>query len=211
MGLKDRIEDKLNRIFSNDLELTRPVKIIYTEIVSGGDIAHPSIKKELILKKNKELINGFFLMPTNDIGDLVTNYDGELLINDLDFDITSVAFSKGVYTDSIIGTDLTINSNVLDLSSIENIDDFIDLVSSLDNMFCFKLSDTEFAIISSVADGENDSNFKNLEISGTAKDLLGLDSVSKKATLKIQINNVVYSVKSVFNGDYIKSVKLIRG
>jgi acyl carrier protein len=211
MGLKDRIEDKLNRIFSSDLELTRPVKIIYTEIVSGGDIAHPFIKKELILKKNKELINGFFLMPTNDIGDLVTNYDGELLINDLDFDITSVAFSKGVYTDSIIGTDLTINSNVLDLSSIENIDDFIDLVSSLDNMFCFKLSDTEFAIISSVADGENDSNFKNLEISGTAKDLLGLDSVSKKATLKIQINNVVYSVKSVFNGDYIKSVKLIRG
>lgn len=204
----DTIEESILQIFDCYAE---PIKIYYKEVVAGIDAFHPSTTKELLVKDDSELILGFDIGANARRDDgLISEYDMELIIRNLKFKVDTVSFSIGVFG-TILNESLVINGNTLDLSEVITIDDLLIEINSLTNIVGLKLSDTEFAILSTVDDRENDIEYKNLSISGTAQSILGLDTSANKASITIKINNTTYSVEEFDTGEYIKCLYLIRG
>ena len=203
-----RAEKSLAKVFDNFAE---PVKIIYTK-QQVTTVGQQPVKVSTTLKIDSNYMRGFFTKPTTkDANTAIVEYDGELVIRDLKFDVATVAYSVGTYTTLGLTDTLVINSNTLDVSSVASIDDLIALIGTVKNVFCFKLSSTQFIVISSVADNEIEVGYKDLTIAGTAQTLLQLEALSKKATLSVQVGGILYSAYKVFNGDCLKSLYLKRG
>ena len=202
-----RTEKSLMRIFEGFAE---PVKVILTKnnVTSGSIIT----KEELILKIDSEYIKGFFVKPTTKNGEsIISEFEGELLIRDIKFNLNSSAFSVGIFS-TIDSTDtLIINLNNITLSNEDTIDTLIAKISAIKNIFCFKLSSTEFAIISSLADDEDEIEYKDLTITGTLQTKFGFEVLSKKASPSVKINNILYSIYKTFTGSFIKCLYLKRG
>ena len=202
-----RTEKSLARIFEDFAE---PVKIILTKnnVTSGSIVT----KEELILKINSEYVKSFFVKPTTKNGETVINeFDGELLIRDIKFNLNSSAFSVGSFTFIEDLDTLIVNSVNISITLEDTIDTLIDKISQIKNVFCFKLSSTDFAIISSLTDTEDEIDYKDLTITGTLQTKFGFEILSKKALPSIKINNVLYSISKTFNGSFLKCLYLKRG
>ena len=202
-----RTEKSLMRIFEDFAE---PVKVILTKnnVTSGSIVT----KEELILKIDSEYIKGFFVKPTTKNGEsIISEFDGEFLIRDIKFNLNSSAFSVGTFTFMEDLDTLIINSTPITLTLEDTIDTLITKISTIKNVFCFKLSSTDFAIISSLADDEDEVEYKDLTITGTLQTKFGFEVLSKKALPSIKINNVLYSILKTFNGSFLKCLYLKRG
>ena len=209
MGFAERTEKSLLNVFDKFAE---PVRINLTKTTTTGLIGSGSVSETVTLKNNMEYIKGFFLNPKTSTGnDVVAEYDAELLINDINFDILTTSFSVGTFSTFLPTDTLVINGNSLDLSSVTDLDLLISKINEITNINCLKLSSTEFIIISTVDDTENDLAYKDLAITGTLQTQFGLETLSKKSALSVKVRGVTYSVTKTFNGTYLKSLYLKRG
>ena len=209
MGFAERTEKSLLNVFDKFAE---PVRINLTKTTTTGLIGSGSVSETVTLKNNMEYIKGFFINPKTSTGnDVVAEYDAELLINDINFDILTTSFSVGAFSTFLPTDTLVINGNNLDLSSVTDLDLLISKINEITNVNCLKLSSTEFVIISTVDDTENDLAYKDLTITGTLQTQFGLETLSKKSALSVKVRGVTYSVTKTFNGTYLKSLYLKRG
>ena len=209
MGFAERTEKSLLNVFDKFAE---PVRINLTKTTTTGLIGSGSVSETVTLKNNMEYIKGFFINPKTSTGnDVVAEYDAELLINDINFDILTTSFSVGIFSTFLPTDTLVINGNNLDLSSVTDLDLLISKINEITNVNCLKLSSTEFVIISTVDDTENDLAYKDLTITGTLQTQFGLETLSKKSALSVKVRGVTYSVTKTFNGTYLKSLYLKRG
>lgn len=217
MGFAERTEKSLLNVFDKFAE---PVRINLTKTTTTGLIGSGSVSETVTLKNDMEYIKGFFINPKTSTGnDVVAEYDAELLINDINFDILTTSFSVGTFSTFLPTDTLVINENSLDLSSVTDLDLLsvtdldllISKINEITNVNCLKLSSTEFVIISTVDDNENDLAYKDLTITGTLQTQFGLEVLSKKSALSVKVRGVTYSVTKTFNGTYLKSLYLKRG
>ena len=209
MGFAERTEKSLLNVFDKFAE---PVRINLTKTTTTGLIGSGSVSEIVTLKNNMEYIKGFFINPKTSTGnDVVAEYDAELLINDINFDILTTSFSVGTFSTFLPTDTLVINGNSLDLSSVTDLDLLISKINEITNVNCLKLSHTEFIIISTVDDTENDLAYKDLTITGALQTQFGLEALSKKSALSVKVRGVTYSVTKTFNGTYLKSLYLKRG
>ena len=209
MGFAERTEKSLLNVFDKFAE---PVRINLTKTTTTGLIGSGSISETVILKNNGDYIKAFFINPKTSTGiEAVAEYDAELLVNDINFDILTTSFSVGVFSTFLLTDTLVINGNNLDLSSVTTLDLLISKINEITNVNCLKLSNTEFVIISTVDDTENDLAYKDLAITGTLQVQFGLETLSKKSALSVKMRGVTYSVTKTFNGTYLKSLYLKRG
>lgn len=209
MGFAERTEKSLLNVFDKFAE---PVRINLTKTTTTGLIGSGSVSETVILKNNGDYIKAFFINPKTSTGiEAVAEYDAELLVNDINFDILTTSFSVGVFSTFLLTDTLVINGNNLDLSSVTTLDLLISKINEITNVNCLKLSDTEFVIISTVDDTENDLSYKDLAITGTLQVQFGLETLSKKSALSVKMRGVTYSVTKTFNGTYLKSLYLKRG
>ena len=209
MGFAERTEKSLLNVFDKFAE---PVRINLTKTTTTGLIGSGSVSETVTLKNNMEYIKGFFINPKTSTGnDVVAEYDAELLINDINFDILTTSFSVGTFSTFLPTDTLVINGDSLDLSSVTDLDLLISKINEIKNINCLKLSSTEFVIISTVDDTENDLAYKDLTITGTLQTQFGLETLSKKSALSVKVRGVTYSVTKTFNGTYLKSLYLKRG
>ena len=209
MGFAERTEKSLLNVFDKFAE---PIRINLTKTTTTGLIGSGSVSETVTLKNNMEYIKGFFINPKTSTGnDVVAEYDAELLINDINFDILTTSFSVGSFSTFLPTDTLVINGNNLDLSSVTDLDLLISKINEITNINCLKLSSTEFVIISTVDDTENDLAYKDLTITGTLQNKFGLETLSKKSALSVKVRGVTYSVTKTFNGTYLKSLYLKRG
>ena len=209
MGFAERTEKSLLNVFDKFAE---PVRINLTKTTTTGLIGSGSVSETVILKNNGDYIKAFFINPKTSTGiEAVAEYDAELLINDINFDILTTSFSVGVFSTFLLTDTLVINGNNLDLSSVTTLDLLISKINEITNVNCLKLSNTEFVIISTVDDTENDLAYKDLAITGTLQVQFGLETLSKKSALSVKMRGVTYSVTKTFNGTYLKSLYLKRG
>lgn len=209
MGFAERTEKSLLNVFDKFAE---PVRINLTKTTTTGLIGSGSVSETVILKNNGDYIKAFFINPKTSTGiEAVAEYDAELLVNDINFDILTTSFSVGVFSTFLLTDTLVINGNNLDLSSVTTLDLLIFKINEITNVNCLKLSNTEFVIISTVDDTENDLAYKDLAITGTLQVQFGLETLSKKSALSVKMRGVTYSVTKTFNGTYLKSLYLKRG
>jgi len=209
MGFAERTEKSLLNVFDKFAE---PVRINLTKTTTTGLIGSGSVSETVILKNNGDYIKAFFINPKTSTGiEAVAEYDAELLVNDINFDILTTSFSVGVFSTFLLTDTLVINGNNLDLSSVTTLDLLISKINEITNINCLKLSNTEFVIISTVDDTENDLAYKDLAITGTLQVQFGLETLSKKSALSVKMRGVTYSVTKTFNGTYLKSLYLKRG
>lgn len=209
MGFVERTEKSLLNVFDKFAE---PVRINLTKTTTTGLIGSGSVSETVTLKNNGDYIKAFFINPKTSTGnDVVAEYDAELLINDINFDILTTSFSMGTFSTFLPTDTLVINGNDLDLSSVTDLDLLISKINEITNVNCLKLSSTEFVIISTVDDTENDLAYKDLTITGTLQTQFGLETLSKKSALSVKVRGVTYSVTKTFNGTYLKSLYLKRG
>ena len=209
MGFAERTEKSLLNVFDKFAE---PVRINLTKTTTTGLIGSGSVSETVILKNNGDYIKAFFINPKTSTGiEAVAEYDAELLVNDINFDILTTSFSVGVFSTFLLTDTLVINGNNLDLSSVTTLDLLISKINEITNVNCLKLSNTEFVIISTVDDTENDLAYKDLAITGTLQVQFGLETLSKKSSLSVKMRGVTYSVTKTFNGTYLKSLYLKRG
>lgn len=209
MGFAERTEKLLLNVFDKFAE---PVRINLTKTTTTGLIGSGSVSETVILKNNGDYIKAFFINPKTSTGiEAVAEYDAELLVNDINFDILTTSFSVGVFSTFLLTDTLVINGNNLDLSSVTTLDLLISKINEITNVNCLKLSNTEFVIISTVDDTENDLAYKDLAITGTLQVQFGLETLSKKSALSVKMRGVTYSVTKTFNGTYLKSLYLKRG
>ena len=209
MGFAERTEKSLLNVFDKFAE---PVRINLTKTTTTGLIGSGSVSETVILKNNGNYIKAFFINPKTSTGiEAVAEYDAELLVNDINFDILTTSFSVGVFSTFLLTDTLVINGNNLDLSSVTTLDLLISKINEITNVNCLKLSNTEFVIISTVDDTENDLAYKDLAITGTLQVQFGLEALSKKSSLSVKMRGVTYSVTKTFNGTYLKSLYLKRG
>ena len=209
MGFAERTEKSLLNVFDKFAE---PVRINLTKTTTTGLIGSGSVSETVILKSNGDYIKAFFINPKTSTGiEAVAEYDAELLVNDINFDILTTSFSVGVFSTFLLTDTLVINGNNLDLSSVTTLDLLISKINEITNVNCLKLSNTEFVIISTVDDTENDLAYKDLAITGTLQVQFGLETLSKKSALSVKMRGVTYSVTKTFNGTYLKSLYLKRG
>ena len=209
MGFAERTEKSLLNVFDKFAE---PVRINLTKTTTTGLIGSGSVSETVILKNNGDYIKAFFINPKTSTGiEAVAEYDAELLVNDINFDILTTSFSVGVFSTFLLTDTLVINGNNLDLSSVTTLDLLISKINEITNVNCLKLSNTEFVIISTVDDTENDLAYKDLTITGTLQVQFGLETLSKKSSLSVKMRGVTYSVTKTFNGTYLKSLYLKRG
>ena len=209
MGFAERTEKSLLNVFDKFAE---PVRINLTKTTTTGLIGSGSVSETVTLKNNMEYIKGFFINPKTSTGnDVVAEYDAELLINDINFDILTTSFSVGTFSTFLPTDTLVINGGNLDLSSVTDLDLLISKINEITNVNCLKLSSTEFVIISTVDDTESDLAYKDLNITGTLQTQFGLETLSKKSALSVKVRGVTYSVTKTFNGTYLKSLYLKRG
>ena len=209
MGFAERTEKSLLNVFDKFAE---PVRINLTKTTTTGLIGSGSVSETVILKNNGDYIKAFFINPKTSTGiEAVAEYDAELLVNDINFDILTTSFSVGVFSTFLLTDTLVINGNNLDLSSVTTLDLLISKINEITNVNCLKLSNTEFVIISTVDDTENDLAYKDLTITGTLQVQFGLETLSKKSALSVKMRGVTYSVTKTFNGTYLKSLYLKRG
>ena len=209
MGFAERTEKSLLNVFDKFAE---PVRINLTKTTTTGLIGSGSVSETVILKNNGDYIKAFFINPKTSTGiEAVAEYDAELLVNDINFDILTTSFSVGVFSTFLLTDTLVINGNNLDLSSVTTLDLLISKINEITNVNCLKLSNTEFVIISTVDDTENDLAYKDLTITGTLQVQFGLEALSKKSSLSVKMRGVTYSVTKTFNGTYLKSLYLKRG
>ena len=209
MGFAERTEKSLLNVFDKFAE---PVRINLTKTTTTGLIGSGSVSETVILKNNGDYIKAFFINPKTSTGiEAVAEYDAELLVNDINFDILTTSFSVGVFSTFLLTDTLVINGNNLDLSSVTTLDLLISKINEITNVNCLKLSNTEFVIISTVDDTENDLAYKDLAITGTLQVQFGLEALSKKSSLSVKMRGVTYSVTKTFNGTYLKSLYLKRG
>ncbi len=209
MGFAERTEKSLLNVFDKFAE---PVRINLTKTTTTGLIGSGSVSETVILKNNGDYIKAFFINPKTSTGiEAVAEYDAELLVNDINFDILTTSFSVGVFSTFLLTDTLVINGNNLDLSSVTTLDLLISKINEITNVNCLKLSNTEFVIISTVDDTENDLAYKDLAITGTLQVQFGLETLSKKSALSVKMRGVTYSVTKTFNGTYLKSLYLKRG
>ena len=154
MGFAERTEKSLLNVFDKFAE---PVRINLTKTTTTGLIGSGSVSETVILKNNGDYIKAFFINPKTSTGiEAVAEYDAELLVNDINFDILTTSFSVGVFSTFLLTDTLVINGNNLDLSSVTTLDLLISKINEITNVNCLKLSNTEFVIISTVDDTEND-------------------------------------------------------
>lgn len=209
MGFAERTEKSLLNVFDKFAE---PVRINLTKTTTTGLIGSGSVSETVILKNDGDYIKAFFINPKTSTGiEAVAEYDAELLVNDINFDILTTSFSVGVFSTFLLTDTLVINGNNLDLSSVTTLDLLISKINEITNVNCLKLSNTEFVIISTVDDTENDLAYKDLAITGTLQVQFGLETLSKKSALSVKMRGVTYSVTKTFNGTYLKSLYLKRG
>ena len=209
MGFAERTEKSLLNVFDKFAE---PVRINLTKTTTTGLIGSGSVSETVILKNNGDYIKAFFINPKTSTGiEAVAEYDAELLVNDINFDILTTSFSVGTFSTFLLTDTLVINGNNLDLSSVTTLDLLISKINEITNVNCLKLSNTEFVIISTVDDTENDLAYKDLAITGTLQVQFGLETLSKKSALSVKMRGVTYSVTKTFNGTYLKSLYLKRG
>ena len=209
MGFAERTEKSLLNVFDKFAE---PVRINLTKTTTTGLIGSGSVSETVILKNNGDYIKAFFINPKTSTGiEAVAEYDAELLVNDINFDILTTSFSVGVFSTFLLTDTLVINGNNLDLSSVTTLDLLISKINEITNVNCLKLSDTEFVIISTVDDTENDLAYKDLAITGTLQVQFGLETLSKKSALSVKMRGITYSVTKTFNGTYLQSLYLKRG
>lgn len=209
MGFAERTEKSLLNVFDKFAE---PVRINLTKTTTTGLIGSGSVSETVILKNNGDYIKAFFINPKTSTGiEAVAEYDAELLVNDINFDILTTSFSVGVFSTFLLTDTLVINGNNLDLSSVTTLDLLISKINEITNVNCLKLSNTEFVIISTVDDTENDLAYKDLAITGTLQVQFGLETLSKKSALSVKMRGITYSVTKTFNGTYLKSLYLKRG
>lgn len=209
MGFAERTEKSLLNVFDKFAE---PVRINLTKTTTTGLIGSGSVSETVILKNNGDYIKAFFINPKTSTGiEAVAEYDAELLVNDINFDILTTSFSVGAFSTFLLTDTLVINGNNLDLSSVTTLDLLISKINEITNVNCLKLSNTEFVIISTVDDTENDLAYKDLAITGTLQVQFGLETLSKKSALSVKMRGVTYSVTKTFNGTYLKSLYLKRG
>ena len=209
MGFAERTEKSLLNVFDKFAE---PVRINLTKTTTTGLIGSGSVSETVILKNNGDYIKAFFINPKTSTGiEAVAEYDAELLVNDINFDILTTSFSVGAFSTFLLTDTLVINGNNLDLSSVTTLDLLISKINEITNVNCLKLSNTEFVIISTVDDTENDLAYKDLAITGTLQAQFGLETLSKKSALSVKMRGVTYSVTKTFNGTYLKSLYLKRG
>lgn len=209
MGFAERTEKSLLNVFDKFAE---PVRINLTKTTTTGLIGSGSVSETVTLKNNGDYIKAFFINPKTSTGiEAVAEYDAELLVNDINFDILTTSFSVGVFSTFLLTDTLVINGNNLDLSSVTTLDLLISKINEITNVNCLKLSNTEFVIISTVDDTENDLAYKDLAITGTLQVQFGLETLSKKSALSVKMRGVTYSVTKTFNGTYLKSLYLKRG
>ena len=209
MGFAERTEKSLLNVFDKFAE---PVRINLTKTTTTGLIGSGSVSETVILKNNGDYIKAFFINPKTSTGiEAVAEYDAELLVNDINFDILTTSFSVGVFSTFLLTDTLVINGNNLDLSSVTTLDLLISKINEITNVNCLKLSNSEFVIISTVDDTENDLAYKDLAITGTLQVQFGLETLSKKSALSVKMRGVTYSVTKTFNGTYLKSLYLKRG
>ena len=209
MGFAERTEKSLLNVFDKFAE---PVRINLTKTTTTGLIGSGSVSETVILKNNGDYIKAFFINPKTSTGiEAVAEYDAELLVNDINFDILTTSFSVGVFSTFLLTDTLVINGSNLDLSSVTTLDLLISKINEITNVNCLKLSNTEFVIISTVDDTENDLAYKDLAITGTLQVQFGLETLSKKSALWVKMRGVTYSVTKTFNGTYLKSLYLKRG
>ena len=209
MGFAERTEKSLLNVFDKFAE---PVRINLTKTTTTGLIGSGSVSETVILKNNGDYIKVFFINPKTSTGiEAVAEYDAELLVNDINFDILTTSFSVGVFSTFLLTDTLVINGNNLDLSSVTTLDLLISKINEITNVNCLKLSNAEFVIISTVDDTENDLAYKDLAITGTLQVQFGLETLSKKSALSVKMRGVTYSVTKTFNGTYLKSLYLKRG
>ena len=209
MGFAERTEKSLLNVFDKFAE---PVRINLTKTTTTGLIGSGSVSETVILKNNGDYIKAFFINPKTSTGiEAVAEYDAELLVNDINFDILTTSFSVGVFSTFLLTDTLVINGNNLDLSSVTTLDLLISKINEITNVNCLKLSNTEFVIISTVDDTENNLAYKDLVITGTLQVQFGLETLSKKSALSVKMRGVTYSVTKTFNGTYLKSLYLKRG
>ena len=209
MGFAERTEKSLLNVFDKFAE---PVRINLTKTTTTGLIGSGSVSETVILKNNGDYIKAFFINPKTSTGiETVAEYDAELLVNDINFDILTTSFSIGAFSTFLLTDTLVINGNNLDLSSVTTLDLLISKINEITNVNCLKLSNTEFVIISTVDDTENDLAYKDLTITGTLQVQFGLETLSKKSALSVKMRGVTYSVTKTFNGTYLKSLYLKRG
>jgi hypothetical protein len=205
---EDRTNSSILRIYE---KYAKPIKLIFTKTSVTGDIGSVS-KTDVIFRNNEELIKGFFKSPTTKEGiSILDTYDGELILNDITFDLFTFSFSVGTYHAFTSGDTLKINNSTINMSTISNIDDLISAIGALTNVFCYKLTSTTFMVISTIDDFQNDTEYMNLKVEGTCQALFGLEATTSKASVKVKINNITYSIIKIFNGDYVKSLFLKRG
>ena len=209
MGFAERTEKSLLNVFDKFAE---PVRINLTKTTTTGLIGSGSVSETVTLKNDGDYIKAFFVNPKTSTGiEAVAEYDAELLVNDINFDILTTSFSVGVFSTFLLTDTLVINGNNLDLSSVTTLDLLISKINEITNVNCLKLSNTEFVIISTVDDTENDLAYKDLAITGTLQVQFGLETLSKKSALSVKMRGVTYSVTKTFNGTYLKSLYLKRG
>lgn len=209
MGFAERTEKSLLNVFDKFAE---PVRINLTKTTTTGLIGSGSVSETVTLKNNGDYIKAFFVNPKTSTGiEAVAEYDAELLVNDINFDILTTSFSVGAFSTFLLTDTLVINGNNLDLSSVTTLDLLISKINEITNVNCLKLSNTEFVIISTVDDTENDLAYKDLAITGTLQVQFGLETLSKKSALSVKMRGVTYSVTKTFNGTYLKSLYLKRG
>lgn len=209
MGFAERTEKSLLNVFDKFAE---PVRINLTKTTTTGLIGSGSVSETVTLKNNGDYIKAFFINPKTSIGnEAVAEYDAELLVNDINFDILTASFSVGTFSTFLQTDTLVINGNSLDLSSVTTLDLLISKINEITNVNCLKLSSTEFVIVSTVDDTENDLAYKDLTITGTLQLQFGLETLSKKSALSVKMRGVTYSVTKTFNGTYLKSLYLKRG
>ena len=209
MGFAERTEKSLLNVFDKFAE---PVRINLTKTTTTGLIGSGSVFETVTLKNDGDYIKAFFINPKTSTGiEAVAEYDAELLVNDINFDILTTSFSVGVFSTFLLTDTLVINGNNLDLSSVTTLDLLISKINEITNVNCLKLSNTEFVIISTVDDTENDLAYKDLAITGTLQVQFGLETLSKKSALSVKMRGVTYSVTKTFNGTYLKSLYLKRG
>ena len=209
MGFAERTEKSLLNVFDKFAE---PVRINLTKTTTTGLIGSGSVSETVTLKNNGDYIKAFFVNPKTSTGiEAVAEYDAELLVNDINFDILTTSFSVGAFSTFLLTDTLVINGNNLDLSSVTTLDLLISKINEITNVNCLKLSNTEFVIISTVDDTENDLAYKDLAITGNLQVQFGLETLSKKSALSVKMRGVTYSVTKTFNGTYLKSLYLKRG
>ena len=96
MGFAERTEKSLLNVFDKFAE---PVRINLTKTTTTGLIGSGSISETVILKNNGDYIKAFFINPKTSTGiEAVAEYDAELLVNDINFDILTTSFSVVVFS-----------------------------------------------------------------------------------------------------------------